>query len=142
MYKDTITLFNYFESKQTDTYLWFPTVLHNVDLNLDKAAILAKTGEKSQDNAILHVRIQNGSKPWIPPIEWGKQVRDDLRETLTFKSGDFFWHGEWPGTDPINNDDYLEGFDDYMVKKYDYVFRITSVDGPFTVIPHLEILGR
>ena len=84
MYKDTITLFNYFESKQTDTYLWFPTVLHNVDLNLDKAAILAKTGEKSQDNAILHVRIPNGSKPWIPPIEWGKQVRDDLREAEIF----------------------------------------------------------
>lgn len=149
MYDKVVTLFNYYESKQSDTYLWYPTVLRNVDLAVDKAAILAKYGAESQDNASLHVRYQNatdgkmvGEKLWRPPTEWENQVNETLPETLTFKSGDFFWWGEWPDKEPINDDDYMDGFDDYMSKRHDYVFRITSVGGPYSVIPHFEIMGR
>ena len=142
MYDKTITLFNYYESKQSDTYLWYPTVLHNVDLNVDKAAILAKYGEQSQDNSILHVRDPNGAKPWLPPKAWGEQVNELLPETMTFRSGDLFWMGEWPSQTPIDDNEYIDGFEDYLARKYDFVFRISTVGGPFSLIPHFEILGR
>lgn len=50
MYNDTITLFC-----SRDEY-YYPTVLHNVDLNIDKSAIMAKYGEHQTDNARLHVK--------------------------------------------------------------------------------------
>ena len=83
--------------------------------------------------------------PWLPPKEWARQVNDMLDDTITFDSReDFFWLGEW--TDgPVNDDDYTlmryASFRDYMTKNYDYVFKITSVGGPYTVIPHFEIRG-
>ena len=48
MYNDTITLFNRYESKLGDT--WYPSILHNTNLNMDKASIVAKYGSDSQDN--------------------------------------------------------------------------------------------
>ncbi len=152
MYNDTITLFNRYESRLGD--VWYPTILHNVNLNMDKAAIMAKYGMESQDNAVLNVRYkQNGAnkmvdgKLWLPPKEWDKQTNDMLPLTLTFSSGsafDFFWLGEWGGSSQINDGDYTAdaGFYGYMNRLHDYVFAITSVGGPYSVIPHFEIMGR
>lgn len=148
MYDKTITLFNKYEG-QTGTF-WYPSVLRNVDLTTDKAAITAKYGEQSQDSASLHVKYQReglqklvGGKPWLPPKEWENQVNDLLPETLTFQSGDFFWWGEWTDTEIINDSDYgIEGFQDYMARKHDFVFRISTVGGPWGLIPHFEIMGR
>lgn len=78
--------------------------------------------------------------PWIPPKEWANQVNDLLDDTITFASGDFFWDGEW-AQGPVNDEDYRDGFYTYMNSQYDFVYRITSVGGPYTVIPHFEILG-
>lgn len=83
--------------------------------------------------------------PWLPPKEWTRQVNDLMGDSITFDSReDFFWLGEW--TDgPVSDEDYTlmryASFRDYMVKNYDYVFKITSVGGPYTVIKHFEIRG-
>lgn len=139
MYDKTVTVFCRYEDS------WYPTVLHNVDLNTDKAAILAKYGRESQDNAALHIRYQNaeggkmvGEKLWLPPKEWSAAPG----EALTFKSGDFFWQGEWPNEGPVDDASHTEGFYDHMAKSHDFVFRISTVGGPYTVIPHFEIMGR
>lgn len=142
MYGKTVTLFNHYESKQAGTYVWYPSVLRNVDLNVDKAAILAKYGQESQDSAVLHVRHPNGAKPWLPPKAWENQVNEDLPKTLTFASGDFFWLGEWPEPEPVNDGEYQEGFFEHMSRNCDFVFRITKVGGPYTLIPHFEIMGK
>ncbi len=149
MYNDTITLFCRYESRLGD--MWYPSVLHNVNLNMDKAAIIAKYGAESKDNAVLNVkyRIQDdkkmvGDKIWLPPKEWDRQTNDLLSGSLTFTSGqafDFFWAGEWLDENPISDDDYIDGFYNLMNSKYDYVFAITSVGGPYSVIPHFEIMG-
>lgn len=34
-----------------------------------------------------------GNKPYLPPKEWEKQPNDDLPESITFASGDFFMQG-------------------------------------------------
>lgn len=149
MYNRTITLFNRYDSRLGDT--WYPTVLKNVDLNIDKASIVARYGAESTDNAILHVKyeltdgeIYIQGKKWLPPKKWDNQINEDLPNSLTFTDGstyDFFYFGEWDTT-PISESNYTEGFYGYMNTNYDFVFAITSVGGPYTVIPHFEILGK
>lgn len=140
MYSDTVTLFNRRHDRNGDT--WFPTVLKNINVNMDKGAIIAQYGEQAQDNALLNVRLPS-EKLYYPPKEW--VALEDPANGITFASGqqfDFFWLGEWPDDAPISDDDYTEGFYDYMNKRYDHVFAVSSVNGPFTVIPHLEVTGK
>lgn len=152
MYNTTITLFNRKEGDEGDT--WYPSVLHNVHLNMDRAAIMALYGAEAADTAQLHIRhkavdgqIIVGEKPWMPPKEWEKLL--DHSKTLTFTPGDrfdFFWVGDWGNEDPVYDADYAgtasSGFYVHMNKNYDFVFAISSVGGPYSVIPHFEILGK
>ena len=151
MYQDVITLFNRKPGERGRGDTWFPTIIRNVNLNIDRAAIQAKYGPESQDNATLMVRYKetNGQitvacdsdseKPWMPPKEW-----DQTEDSITFTSGngfDFFWMGEWTGG-IVTDEEYLdEGFYNYMNRTKDYVFAITSV-ARYSVIPHFEIMGK
>ena len=149
MYADTITLFNRYDTGAGD--VWFPTVLKGVDLNVDKAAIIAKYGENSGDNARLHIRcgiddgaITVGDKTYLPPKVWKTQSRNQAASSVTFASGqsfDFFVVGEWGDTGAISDDDYLEGFYSFCNNVYDFCFAITSV-AMYSVIPHFEIMAK
>lgn len=148
MFADTVTVFNRYVSRLGD--MWYPTVIDGVNLLIDKAAIVAKYGAESKDNAVLniHYRIVDGQifvdgKPYLPPKEWERQTNDKLVDSVTFTSGtdfDFFMLGEYPTTEPIADDDYIDGFYNYVNDEYDYVFAITSV-AKYTAIPHFEIMG-
>lgn len=150
MYKDIITLFNRKEGDEGDT--WYPTVLHNVQLNMDRAAILAKYGAESADSAVLHIRYKQdggnkvvGNKLWRPPKLWDQLLEPE--KALTFTTGtrfDFFWLGDWGNEDPVHDADYFADTDfyTYMNRTHDYVFAISSVGGPYSVIPHFEIMGK
>lgn len=153
MYRDTITLFNRKPGERGQGDTWYPTVIKGVNLNIDKAAILAKYGAESQDNAVLHIRYRkkNGEitivcdpekeKPWMPPKQW-----DQTEDSLTFTGGnnfDFFWQGEWDGGIVTDSDERwnTEGFYNYMNRTQDYVFAVSSV-AMYSVIPHFEIMGK
>ena len=150
MYTDTITLFNRVEGKTGDT--WYPSVLRNVHLSVDRAAIMSKYGAASSDSAVLHVRYTQdgenkkvGEKLCLPPKEW--KLQEDHTKALTFSTGDqfdFFWLGDWGNETPIHDSDYGADLDfyTYMNRKYDNVFAISSVGGPYSVIPHFEIMGK
>ena len=150
MYNDTVTLFCRYQD-ESKKVTWYPFILHGVNINMDKASIISKYGEESKDNAVLNVRYQNvdgkkmaGDKIWLPPKEWRGQSGDSLQTSFTFAGGqafDFFYVGEWTGTEPIEDDDYVDGFYNHMKNLYDYVFAITSAGGPYSVIPHFEIMG-
>lgn len=167
MYEAQVTVFNSYESRTTKQILWYPHVLTGVDLITDKGQMLRQYGPDSTDAAELHVSYAelDGKKiivhgwtgelmlntkeeplPWIPPKEWAKQVNDLLADTITFKPDDFFWWGEWDGG-VVSDADYPDrrnpGFYSYMSQNYDYVFRVTSVGGPYPPdgIPHFEIRG-
>lgn len=148
MYKDTVTLFN----RSGDT--WRAAVLPRVDLNADRAALIAKYGADSKDKASLHVRY------W--PTSIGLSVLDDTEDvclfkepkeyagadhTLTFRPAstgeilDFFMDGAWDGERVIRDADYDTGFFDHMSATRDGVYTITSV-ARYSVISHFEILGR
>lgn len=155
MYNATVTVFDYYESSTTGVGIWYPHVLSGVDLNTDKGAILKKYGPNSTDNAELHISYTEKDKQkiitnaagkeliWLPPKAWAKQVNDELTDSITFNpSADFFWKGEWAGNNPVNDADYRDGFYAYMNNQYDFVYLVSSVGGPYSVIPHFEILGK
>lgn len=149
MYSDTVTVFNRYVDSFKNT-IWYPSVVRGVNLNIDKAAIIAKYGAESNDNAVLNIhyrKVENqimvDGKPYLPPKEWERQTNDRLPESITFSSSsgfDFFIIGEYPDTEPILNDDYLDGFYNHLNDNYDFVFAITSV-AQYSVIPHFEIMG-
>ena len=97
MYRDTITLFNFYNG------IWRATVLNNVDLNADRAAIIARYGTESSDRAKLHVSFQPtadgtikiGSNKYVKPEDYTGEAG-----TITFASGNlfsFFSSFNWDG---------------------------------------------
>ena len=148
MYSDTVTIFNRYESRLGD--MWYPTVLRGVNFMSDRSAIVQKYGEQSKDNAVVNVRYDdvNGKafvdgKEYFQPKEWDRQTNDRLSKTITFTPGekfDFFYLGEY-SEEPISDDDYMEGFYDYMNSTFDGVYAITSV-AKLDLIPHFEITGK
>lgn len=151
MYTDTITLFNRVTSREGDA--WYPVVLHGVDVNMDRAAILAKYGAESADKVKLHIKCETAAdgqisvagREYLPPKAW--QERGDPEHTITFAAGsefDFCLIGDWGSVEPITPGEYSAGEDFYtfLNRTEDYVFAISSVGGPYSVIPHFEILGR
>lgn len=153
MYDKTVTVFNFYSSKTAGLSYWYPHILSCVNLITDHGAMLKKYGPDSSDNAALHIaytpdgdkvtvqRSDGAAVPWLPPKAWAAQVNDDLPGSITFGPEDFFWQGEWTGG-VVVDDDYRNGFYHYMNSKRDNVYKITSVGGPYTVIPHFEILGK
>ena len=149
MYTDKITLFNFYRSSLGD--MWYPHLIENCNLLIDKSAIVAKYGAESKDNAILNIHYHTvdgqvfvDGKPYLPPKEWERQTNDMLAESITFASGtdfDFFMLGEYPVKEPIKDEDFKNGFFEEVKKEYDYVFSITSV-AKYSVIPHFEIMGK
>ena len=143
MYQDTVTVFN------RRGEMWYPTVLHGVDLNVDKAAIVSKFGAQCNDRALLHVRYDwdggavVGGKPYLTPKIW--QGLEDPGAAITFTSGekfDFFIEGEWPEPGPVDDGAYgAKGFYDYINRTRDGVYAITSVSR-FSVIHHFEVTGK
>jgi hypothetical protein len=151
MYQDTVTLFNRLEGRAGDT--WYATVLRGVHLNTDRAAIMAKYGAETQDAAILNVRYTADKrhknvcgKRWLPPKKW--EELEDHSAALTFTAGtrfDFFMVGEWDGASIITPEDVpvtYTGLYDYLNATRDFVFSISSVGGPYSVIQHFEITGK
>lgn len=150
MYKDTITLFNRCPNRINGDR-WYPVVIHDVDVITDKASIVKAMGVDTGDNTKLHIkysvdndRIIVAEKTYILPKEYTKMSPAEVENFITFKSGkdfDFFYVGEWQGNEPIADDDYNDGFYDYMNSEYDNVYAITTV-GKYSLLPHFEILGK
>ena len=149
MYTDTITLFNRYKSSAGD--IWYPSVLHNVNLNMDRASIATKFGAESKNNAILNIKYNNvdgkkqiEDKTWLPQKEWKQQEETLLGSSLTFANGqqfDFFFVGEYESKEPIVDGDFKDGFYNHMNSKYDFVFAIVE-SSFYTAIPHFEIIAK
>ena len=146
MYRDTVTLFNRRRDKTGDT--WYPTVLQDVDLNVDHAALVAKYGSGCNDKAVLHIRygwhdgpIVSG-KRYLTPLLW--QAADDPAGAFTFQSGesfDFFVEGAWPDETPIADADWPGGFYNHLTRTRDGVYAVSAA-AQYSVIPHFEVMGR
>lgn len=152
MLDKTITLFNRYRSDLLGD-IWYPHVLKNVQLIKDKASLKEKYGADSNDSARLIVNAINNNGVitidkllYLPPKEWAAQVNDDLPATVTFNDNsetfDFFVEGDIGISEPVDDAEYKNGFYNYMNKKYDYCFAITSVGSGYSLIPHFEIIAK
>ena len=133
IFKDTVTVFNYFNGK------WFPTVLNGAELQFKNGINEKNSGVSSSDNALLFVHISGdfiGGKKYLSPKAFQKS--DDKENLVTFAEGDFFVVGEF--SEIASEEDYLSGYFSSMCEQYDYCYKITSVKR-FKGIPHLEIGG-
>lgn len=147
MYNDTVTVFNLYRSKQLGTATWYPHLLKNVELQVDKGANIQKTGLENADTATLYVRCQFrdskkmvGDLEYKSPKEWDNQPNDEYEKTITFTEGeDFFVVGDFSG-EPIDDESVRGGLFQHMNTTYDDVYRITTV-GIYKSIPHFEIGG-
>ncbi len=115
----------------------------------DKAQIVARYGAQASDSASLIINIEDGMQidgtPYLAPKEWAKLTNDELANYVTLNDDaqyfDFFIVGEY-ATDVVNDEDYTNGFYNYVNAENDYVYAITSVGGPYSLIPHFEIMAR
>lgn len=148
MYRDTVTLFNLHDG------VWRASVLRGVDLNADRAALIAKYGADCKDRARLHIRFQpaadgtavvaSGEDSYTvkTPREYAGEERTiTFRPAYTGEVLDFFLDGEWDGETDIADADYEAGFYDHMNGTRDGVYTITEA-ARYSVIPHFEIIGR
>lgn len=144
MYTDVVTLFNRVPGPRGEPDTWLPTVIRGVNINIDRAAILAKYGAQCQDKSIVNIRyeMQDGQitvagKRFQNAKEWSQTA-----DTLTLAPAkDFFWVGEWDGGAVSDADYDTEGFYGYMNRTRDNVFLISSV-ASYSAIPHFEVMGK
>lgn len=148
MYKDTITLFN--RARGTDGDIWYPTILRNVNVNMDKGSVIETYGAEATDNVVLNVRcIMDGDEgtlldgtAYLPPKKWQRSTDKALAVTFTPGTAhDFFWVGEWDGGLAYDENYGDMSFYDYMLSNYDFVYAVTGTSY-FSVIPHLQVTGR
>lgn len=135
-YNKTVTVYNKTTEGLMGKETWYPTVLENVRLLINKGENVSKTGLESADSAKLSIKTDNLSKPYKKPLEWQNLSAEDKAKNFTLTSGfDFFVEGDTSGEE-IQESDFFS----YMKGKYDNCFMIKNVD-VFELIPHFEVGG-
>ncbi len=152
IYTQTITLFN--RKEENGEVVWYPTVIDGVHLTMDRSIIISTYGEQATDNAMLNIRYsKSGSGPLITvrggmskvyknPKEF--RVSGDPAVEISFQMGDefdFVMEGVYEDGGPISDEDYRNGFFNYMNRNYDNVFAISKVSR-YDLIPHFGIAAR
>lgn len=139
MFADTVTIFNYHKDKKKGISVWYPTVLESVELQIAKGINVSKSGNETADTANLHIKINADiRKGYKKPKEY--KALENKQGCFTLKPDDFFMAGKYEDS-PVNDDDYPDGFFEYMKGGYDDVYNITTVD-VFKTIPHFEVGGK
>ena len=151
IYKQTVTLFN--RKDVNGVTFWYATVLNGVHLKIDRSIIISTYGEQAADNAMLHIQYEPSGDNAVVSVSGGSRIymmpkvyrsSGDPDSNITFAFGDkfdFIYAGVYGESGPFNDEDYKDGFFNYMNKTYDEVFAITNCS-KFNLIPHFEITAR
>ena len=144
MYQSTVTIFNFHAASG----LWYPSVIHDVDLIASKSSAATAEGRNNADavEVIVHcsadrsITTTEGPKSYTGPKEYAKCSNPTERITFT-PEHDFIYDGEWPELVPISDDQYDSGLYHAMNDEYDGIYMINSAVF-YGLIPHFEIGGR
>ena len=144
MYQSTVTIFNF----HAVSGLWYPSVIHNVDLIASKSSAATAEGRNNADTVevIVHcsadrsITTTEGLKSYTGPKKYAKCNNPTERITFT-PEHDFIYDGEWPELVPISDDQYDSGLYHAMNDEYDGIYMINSAVF-YGLIPHFEIGGR
>lgn len=144
MYHNTITLFNYHKA----TGKWYPSVISDVDLIVNKASKVAIDGVNNSDTVdiIIHctkdrvITTSEGAKSYTGVKDYAKSNSPNTHITFAPEQ-DFIYEGEWPDLSAITDDEYESGLYHAMNDTYDGVYLVSSA-AYFDLLPHFEIGGR
>ena len=132
-YNKTVTVYNRYEDEKE---MWYPTVLKDVRLLVNRGENVSKSGTDSADSAKLSIRIVGLEKPYKKPLEWQGLSKEEKAKSFTLTSKeDFFVEGDTSAEEILESD-----FFSYMKGKYDNCFKMTNVD-TYELIPHFEVGG-
>ena len=146
LHQETITLFNH--HPKTDK--WYSTVLTGVHLELARgAAPSVNAGIIKGDDILAILPVSTGKTITEPDGETVRQyVRPKEYDALEDTAGHFTFHPQRDffvmgnqAAEPVDDDDYEEGFYHAMNDSLDEVYMIESASY-FNLIPHFEIVGR
>jgi len=151
MYSEVITLFNHHSDRLGDA--WYPHLLTNVDLIVDRASVIAKYGPETSSSAKLHIKYDSDGNnlsingiPYINPKEWHNLTTDERKEYITFNSdginADFFVIGDAGYTEPIFDDASAQNSLIERISKEKDTYTIVTVSEPYKVIKHFEIMAK
>lgn len=142
MFKDTVTIFNFYQDPETEICRWYPKVLTGVELQISNGILRDKEGKEAADKAILHIPFKNGriqSYKYMKSLEWRRS--EEKNQCLTLSETDFFMEGSFDMVVSVNDDDYPQGFFEHMKKTYDDVYGITSISR-YDTIPYIAVGGN
>lgn len=146
LHQETITLFNH--HPKTDK--WYSAVLTGVHLELSRgAAPSVNAGIVKGDDILAILPVSTGKTITDPDGETVMQyVRPKEYDALDNPAGRFTFHPERDffvvgnqATEPVDDDDYDDGFYNAMNDAQDGVYMITSAVF-YGLLPHFEIGGR
>lgn len=149
MWRDTIVVFCKRVSNSGD--MWFPYYIKGVDVNTDASWLMRNYGEEMAANINLHIPcaikddvISIANYTYLKPKEWATKGTDEKADYITFDGGldnCIVLHGDYDFPEPIMDDDYRQGFFQYLKNNYDGVYQIISAR-MYSMIPHFELVGR
>ena len=146
MHSDTVTIFNYYEDKKKDIAYWYPTTLNNVEAQVSEGLSVIKTGNENANSLWLSIPlISVNNELYADGVKYLKNKRyaasEDKSDCFTVKKNDFVVLGAYESDSVINDDDYKDGFFQYMKSTHDDVYNINTID-EYKGIRHIEIGGR
>lgn len=145
LFRDTITLYNFFHG------VWHRHIIQSVDVGaVDASSKSATTGDarSSRLNILINcssdkkVATSEGPRQYYPPKEYERLESPIESNAITFCEGkDFIVLGAVWSEDPVNDENYENGYYDHLYQTRDGVYMITSA-AFFSLIPHFEIGAR
>lgn len=133
---DTVTLFNRVWDDENETETWLATVLIKCNLVATKGRNISKSGLENADTVKLYVDTAEQAHEYVKPKEYESLA--DKSNIYTFTPQiDFIVKGDVSTETSLD-----EGFFEYMLNKYDDVYRVTTVDEYTEVMAHLEVGGK
>jgi hypothetical protein len=145
MFGDTITLFNFHEP----TSMWYAHTISGCDCGITAAnTATTQNGITKSDNSTLIIPCSSdkvittvdSEAEYCTPKKY--TLLSDPENYITFQpETDFFVVGEYNGSSSVSDEDYEDGFYDYINSESDDVFMVASA-AFYGMIPHFEIGGR
>ena len=147
MFDRTVTLFNFLKSDGK----WYSTVIKNCTLEDTESSSDSARGRNSTSNVRIHLHCNSqqvfkttrGNIPYVPTKEYQNLTAVSGRvKGLTFTPEvDFLVVGKEMKENAVLDDNYENGFYNYVNKTVDDVYMVTNSTW-YSLLPHFVVGGR
>ena len=150
MYNKTITVFVH------NGDYWLPRIIKGTEIVTSRGYLGRSYGYDLNASAEIHInynfvdgkRMISG-KELVEPIAFESASTAEKASLLTLRGGkdfDFVWYGDYLQIDStlasISDLTFPEGFFEHWRNTHDNTWTIVNVSGPYTLLPHVELVCR